>query len=251
MANSQNVEPGNCHAVWSDGVRRPEILIFGCYDSHIPPDSIILPQQTHSTNVRIVTQEDVKALHDGSASNDELFADTDALITLLPDTPVGVRTADCVPVLLHAADIQAVAAVHAGWKGTLGNIVGKTVERLQALGADTTSIHAYIAPCICGDCYEVSPELAEEFDTAVLRGAVTRSAGKRPHIDLRDCNRRLLIEAGVNPEHIRVSDHCTRHTTVRHPNPHTSSDAEYQYYSYRRTPGETRRNISAIMLTTK
>ena len=72
----------------------------------ILPCNIVLPKQTHSLNVAIVS--------DGN----EILEDTDAIITETPGLPIGVRTADCVPVILYAEDIKAVAAVHAGWKGS-------------------------------------------------------------------------------------------------------------------------------------
>ena len=89
----------------------------------ILPCNIVLPKQTHSLNVAIVS--------DGN----EILEDTDAIITGTPGLSIGVRTADCVPVILYAEDIKAVAAVHAGWKGTLGGIVDVVVDRLADMGS--------------------------------------------------------------------------------------------------------------------
>lgn len=92
------------------------------------PKDIILPVQTHSCNIREVDAA-------GKPIDGEGLEDTDALITRQKGIVIGVRTADCVPILLFAPDIMAVAAIHAGWKGTLGRIAGLTVERLVAMGA--------------------------------------------------------------------------------------------------------------------
>ena len=78
-----------------------------------------------------------------------------------PGLPIGVRTADCVPVILYAEDIKAVAAVHAGWKGTLGGIVDVVVDRLADMGSDPRNIHATFGISICGNCYEVDNDLGE------------------------------------------------------------------------------------------
>lgn len=195
---------------------------------------LLLPQQTHTVNIGEVF------------STAESFSDTDALITRKRRMAVGVRTADCVPILLYAPDIQAVAAIHAGWKGTLGGIVTATTQRLMELGAQPSEIQAVIGACICGDCYEVSPELASMFIDAGYAEGVTAPPSqdpltgketnpRRPHLDLPAINKLQLESAGVLSPNIRLLNLCTRHSPLLLP-------------SWRRTPGEPRRLITFIGL---
>ena len=222
---------------------KPEINIYGagvCQDA-VP--EILLPQQTHSCNVAIVTEADLSDIAAGRVKPESRFADTDALITRLPDLYIGVRTADCVPILIYSPDIAAVAAVHAGWKGTLLDIAGKTVRKLQLMGANPKLAKVLIAPCICADCYEVNRDLAGKFIAAgLVCGIVCCNGDAKPHIDLRHCNVMRLVNAGIPEANISVSAECTRHTRDK--------QGAYEFYSYRRTPGEICRNISAIRLST-
>ncbi len=155
---------------------------------------VIMPVQTHSCNVAVIDADGVIPPLDN----------TDALISRCRGMGIGVRTADCVPLVLAARDISAVAAVHAGWKGTLGGIVTATVERLASLGANVASLKVAFGPSVCGGCYEVSPELAEAFVTAGFGDAVN---GR--HVDLQQVNFMRLLQAGVPAANIALSNVCT------------------------------------------
>lgn len=196
--------------------------------------SLVLPQQTHTSHVDICT------------SATQTFADTDALITRDPAIAVGVRTADCQPILLYAPDIRAVAAVHAGWRGTFGRIGSNTVRRLTALGANPAGMKAILGPSICPECYEVSAELVAQF-----RDAGFRYLPSTDHLDLARLNAEDLADAGILPANITFSHQCTRHTidgtSTRAVSP--SSEPRHLYPSWRREPGTTTRLISAIRLT--
>ena len=185
--------------------------------------SLVLPQQTHTANVALCT------------SADQTFADTDALITRDPTIAVGVRTADCQPILLYAPDIRAVAAVHSGWRGTFGRIGSNTVQRLCALGADLAGMKALLGPSICPKCYEVSAELVVQF-----RDAGFRHLPSPDHLDLAQLNAEDLADAGIPLSNITITHQCTRHTT---------DSSAHLYPSWRREPGTTTRLISAIRLT--
>lgn len=203
-------------------------------------DRIIMPVQTHTVNVGVI---------DDSNANDALsggiiFGDTDALVSFVPGIAVAVRTADCVPVMLHAPDIRAVAAIHAGWRGTIGGIVANAVKVMTDRGADRSAISAFIGTAICGDCYEVSEELAASFSEKGFGQCLSlgRDAGKdsKPRmLDLRTANRLILLRCGLSPENIRVSPFCTRHTF---------SKGVFPYPSWRREPGTLERLVSAILL---
>ena len=196
---------------------------------------LVMPQQTHTANAGVVTLAD------------ELFPETDALITQLPDVAVGVRTADCVPVLLYAPDIRAVAAVHAGWKGTVGRIVANTIRKLREMGATPELVKAAFGPSICGECYETGPELAQRFVEAGLGDSIIYGVGVDPmwekkfgedsvRIDLQKANTMIMLESGVLPENIASCTECTRHSGHKWP-------------SWRRQPGTTDRVVTAIHLT--
>jgi hypothetical protein len=123
----------------------------------------------------------------------------DALIENTPGAVVAVRTADCIPILLVDERLRAVAAVHAGWRGTVARIAAHALEALrERFGTSPADVHAAIGPGIGPCCYEVGPEVAAQF-----------GAQGRTRIDLPGANRRQLIEAGVTPGRIYASNLCT------------------------------------------
>ena len=154
-------------------------------------------------------------------------------IVALGEEPVGVRIADCVPILL-AAD-GAVAAVHSGWKGTRLRIAARAVRALQhAAGADPKQVLAAIGPCIGRCCYEVSPDLAAAFRTAFGPEAADDPAiTPRPHLDLRHCVEQALSQAGVPRDRIEQVEGCTSCDTGA-------------FFSHRRDKGRTGRHLAFI-----
>ncbi|MCM1319551.1 MAG: polyphenol oxidase family protein [Muribaculaceae bacterium] len=174
---------------------------------------VVRPVQTHSCNVAVID-------FDGHMPD---MQKTDAIICRCPGMSIGVRTADCVPLVIYAPDIQAVAAIHAGWRGSLGGIVTYTLERLKQMGADLTKAEAAFGPSICGKCYEVSDELANDFINADFHPDTSACGGDGPkgfgdclvsarHIDLEAVNTKRLISAGLLPENIRHKSCCTLQT---------------------------------------
>jgi YfiH family protein len=137
--------------------------------------------------------------------------------------PVGVRAADCAPILLAGG--RKVAAVHSGWKGTRLQIARRAVE---AMGLDPRSVVAAIGPCIGRCCYEVSPELAAQFREQFGPEAVD---GRR-HLDLRFCIESALRQAGV--ERVEQVPGCT------------SCDIG-SFFSHRRDKGRTGRHLAFIV----
>jgi YfiH family protein len=161
----------------------------------------------------------------------------DAGITRAPGILLAVHTADCVPILLVDRQRRAIAAIHAGWRGTLKRIVMKTLGRMQmALGTESRDVVAAIGPAIGACCYEVGPEVAQafagQFGTArdwfdgpfdqlaagdtpnPLQWLTMVPPGHQPpaprvNLNLHAANRWQLLEAGIAPENIFVSDLCT------------------------------------------
>ena len=156
----------------------------------------------------------------------------DAVIAL-EEGAVGVRVADCVPILLHAEG--AVAAVHSGWKGTRLQVAARAVRALQhASGADPAQALAAIGPCIGRCCYEVSPELAASFRAQFgPQAADDPAVTPKPHLDLRYCVERALLQAGVREERIEQVEGCT------------SCDIG-SFFSHRRDKGRTGRHLAFI-----
>jgi YfiH family protein len=165
---------------------------------HFPKatSTIVFPLQTHSNNVIIVTNEN---------KNSE-FKNTDAFITNTPSILIGVLSADCVPILLYDPIKGVVASIHAGWRGTVAEIVICTIQRMmQAFNCSPSSIIAGIGPSISSTNFEVGDEVAIHFkDTCKCIG----TNGKM-HIDLWLANKLQLLEMGVKEHNISISGLCT------------------------------------------
>lgn len=136
----------------------------------------------------------------------------DALVTDRPGVAVGVRTADCLPILLSAPDGRAVAAVHAGWRGTLAGVAVAAVRTLSArYGAAPAALAARLGPCIRPCCYEVGPEVsaavAERYPDWAPR-VLRPGPNGRDHLDLAGLNRLQLEAAGLTE--VRDAGACTR-----------------------------------------
>lgn len=120
----------------------------------------------------------------------------DALVTAVPGVALAVLVADCVPVLLAAADGTAVGVVHAGRKGVAAGVVGAAVDVLARLGAEPADLYAVVGPAICGGCYEVPEDMrAEVTARAPAAYAVTRAGA--PALDLPAAVLAQLDAAGV------------------------------------------------------
>lgn len=148
---------------------------------------------------RVVRLEDVRG---------EGVVEADAFITNKPGVVCHVRSADCVPILIADAKGRAIAAVHAGWRGTALNVVAEALKEMtRAYGTDPADCVAAIGPCICGACYEVGREV-EEAMAALGLGDSWRAGSNRA--DLRLANAALLERAGVLRSNIEILKECTR-----------------------------------------
>ena len=144
-----------------------------------------------------------------TASTPGVLGQGDALATNQPGLFVAIKTADCIPVLLVDPERRAVAAVHAGWRGTAGNIVRSAIDTLVSeFHTDPAGLWAAIGPGIRVCCYEVSGQVAEQFAAWMpeLAGAPDGTM-----LDLMEVNRRQLIERGVRPDRLfSPAGWCTR-----------------------------------------
>ncbi len=188
-------------------------------------------RQFHSDAVRIAESPRKPAPAESPAPRG------DALITQTPRLLLSVQTADCVPILLADPEHRAVAAIHAGWRGTVRRIAGKTVGRMRmAYASRPEKIVAALGPCIGGCCYEVGPDVAREFasqfpdaakwfdevfeklawgeDPNPLPWLNMMPPGHQPEpprtrLDLQAANRAILVEAGLRDENIFSCPFCT------------------------------------------
>ncbi|MGH9630367.1 MAG: peptidoglycan editing factor PgeF [Bryobacteraceae bacterium] len=152
----------------------------------------------------------------------------DAVITQEPGMIVAVRTADCVPILLVDLRRKAVAAVHAGWRGTAGEIARIAVETMEReFGSLPSELSAAIGPAIGRCCFEVGPEVAQQFRLLFPESENLRK------LDLSEANRRQLVAAGIPAARIEAAPLCTK------------CDPE-RFESFRRDREKAGRMISAI-----
>lgn len=201
FTNFNKFIPKMCYEVMKKGYKlkfEAEGLEGGVVSDYQMMPEVVHPVQTHSCNVAVIGR-------DGVIPN---LDDTDALICMKRGIRIGVRTADCVPVVVYAPDIEAVAAIHAGWRGSIGGIVGKTMEILSQLGADLSKAEAAFGPSICGECYEVSEDLAERFREEGYADCIVADR----HIDLQAVNTKQLLSAGIAPDKIHPKQFCTYET---------------------------------------
>ncbi len=222
----------------------------------IPPSScsLVTLRQIHSDVVHVFSE------------NAAATAQADAAISRQPELLLGIQTADCVPILLADTRNHIVAAVHAGWRGTLARIVAKTLGRMRLeFRTNPADVFAALGPAIGPCCYEIGPEVAQAFSGQFANAAEwfdgpfeRLSSGEEPNplpwltmmppghepppervqLDLRAANRWQLLDAGVNPENIAVSSLCT-------------GCRRDLFFSYRKEGAGTGRMLSVIGMRKK
>lgn len=173
----------------------------------VSAESVISHPQIHSTNVMYA---------DESNAGEGYFVKTDVgldgYVTDKKGVTLGVKTADCVPVLLEDAGAGVIAAVHAGWRGTAAGIAREAVMKMVSLGANTADIKVAIGPAINYCCYEVGEDFREsvkELAGSQLAAEFIRKSGEKLHADIVGLNRRILMEAGVRGRNIDLCRICT------------------------------------------
>lgn len=179
-------------------------------------------KQVHSGIVRV--------MEDTSAAGEAV--EGDAAITSLAGVLLSVQTADCVPILLSDLRARAVAAIHAGWRGTAAHIVEMAVRELERqYSVAPRDVVAAIGPHIGPCCYEIGEEVVESIQDSFA--IERRPEWTRPHLNLAEANRRQLSIAGVPEEQIEISSLCTR-------------CREDLFFSYRREGTRTGHMLSII-----
>ena len=179
----------------------------------VNPKNIVTGNQTHTTNVKVVTKDDCgKGIY-----RDRNYTDIDGLITNEKGIVLATYYADCVPLLIVDTKNKAIGLSHSGWRGTVGKIGKVTIEKMGELyGTKPEDIVACIGPSICRKCYEISEEVAVQFKEAFpdnIKEILIDKGNGKYQLDLWECNRINFKEAGVLPENIKVTDICTCHNT--------------------------------------
>lgn len=188
---------------------------------------LVCCDQVHGGNAVIVAEADAGK---GALSFDTSVAGADALITGVPRLPLGILTADCLPVLLFDPCAPAAAAVHAGWRGSREGIVGNTLRAMREnFGSRPEVILAWLGPCIGRCCYRVSGEFRDIFT------GYAAAEEEGTFFDLSGFNKSELLSRGVKPENIIESGLCT-------------ACLRKDFFSYRREGEKAGRMLSVIML---
>lgn len=179
---------------------------------YMETDEFIIPHQTHGTKVLVVDKDFLGLEH--SLAIETLYG-VDAVVTNEKGIFLCITTADCVPVLLYDREKDVIAAIHAGWKGTVGGIVEKTIRKMICqYGSSPKNIVAGIGPAICPAHYEVGYEVVEQFITSGFNLSdesvcYRKREGSKYFLNLKEINRRELLRLGVSESLIEKSDLCT------------------------------------------
>ena len=161
------------------------------------------------------------------------LGEADCLVTDRPGSYLSIRTADCIPILMADERLRAVAALHAGWRGTAQMIALAAIETLRhGFGGRPQDLIAAIGPGICGKCYEVGPEVAGQFGRWFPERTDLTA---RTCLDLAEANRRQLLEGGLDPSRIFTGASCT-------------CCRAGEFHSWRRDRVRTGRLVSAIAI---
>lgn len=174
--------------------------------------------QVHSNRVQVVSQGGI-------------FSSTDGLITKIPGLTLAIQVADCAAVLLWDSSAQIIAALHAGWRGAVGDIVPKGIEMMIEEGAKPEKISAFVSPCLSVENFEVGQEVAEQFPDE----QVDYQNFEKPHVNLKNFIKQQMLEAKIPEKNIEIHADCT------------VAKAE-KYYSYRREGNQSGRMMALIQI---
>ena len=199
--------------------------------------AIVCSDQTHTTNVLRVFAKDAGK----GVTIERDYTDIDALITDEEELILACFYADCVPIYFVDPVKKAIGLAHSGWRGTEGRISHQVIAAMEReFGSEREDILVCIGPSICKDCYEVSEDVASVFQEEEKYGACVVTKGNKEgkyQLDLWGVNRHLLLQAGILPEHIQVTDICT------------CCNGEY-LFSHRKSEGK-RGNLGAFLMLRK
>lgn len=200
----------------------------------VKPEDMVLSRQTHTTNVRVITEQD----RGKGMTRERDYTDVDGMITNVPGLCLVTSYADCVPLYFVDPVRKAIGLSHSGWRGTVGKIGKETVRLMEKeFGSDPSDILAAVGPSVCMDCYEVSEDVIrkvrEAFDEELWPELFYEKPDGKYQLDLWKANESIFLESGILPEHIAVTNVCT----------HCNSQILYSH----RTSGNRRGNLCAFL----
>jgi YfiH family protein len=173
----------------------------------VAADRLLLVTQVHGIHVAVARP---------GASAPWGRPEADIIVTGDPSVAIGVRVADCGPVLLHDPVRNVAGAAHAGWRGTAAGAAAAAVRAMEReFGTTPADLVAAIGPCLGACCGEVGPDVVEAFraggaDDASLAAWFASGSGDRSFLDLERANRDQLVTAGLNPDAVFASGLCTK-----------------------------------------
>lgn len=169
-------------------------------------DDCAVTRQIHKNEVRIVTSAD------RHVCLSPVPYDADGIVTKEKDLPIFCFTADCVPVLLWDRQSRAIGAVHCGWRSSVTDILKNALVQMETLGAQREDICAAIGPAIDYCCFETGEDVVLalwRYLSGDTDGLIREKGGGKYLVDLKNANRRRLIQLGVPADNIDVSPECT------------------------------------------
>lgn len=202
----------------AENVIKNRELFFGKLG--IPLEHIVLSKHVHGVKVYV-------------ANSPIITEGYDALITNKPNLFLAVSIADCTPILIYDYVNNAVAAIHAGWKGTVAEIIKHTLQKMnEVYNTKGSDCIAYIGTCIGYDNFEVGEEVAQHFEDAFKKFNAQK---QKWFVDLKSSNKKQLLDFGLPSENIELSPYCT-------------VNDEDLFFSHRRDNGITGRMMAVIGL---
>lgn len=187
---------------------------------------MVLSHQTHTTNVRVVTEQDAGK----GVVRERDYQDVDGLVTNVPGITLVTFYADCVPLYILDPVHRAIGLSHSGWRGTVNRMGEETLRVMkQEYGTESNDVIVCIGPSICQDCFEVGKEVADCFDPDLSY----RKENGKYQLDLWRANQRIFLKAGVLEQQIHITDICTK----------CNSELLFSH----RNHGEKRGNLAAFL----
>lgn len=225
-------EEGYWHYDVEDGPRQYKEL---AEDLGITTSQMVRTKQTHTNGVKLVD------MSNGGEGVDRDYGASgfDGMITNTKDLLLCTLEADCVPVFILDPVQEAIANVHSGWRGTVGQISANAIMLMQEkFGSKPEDMLVAIGPCICGDCYEVSEDLLPPFAEKYTAEEMAKLFAPKPNnkylLDLKQAIKFTVTKLGVKPENVIDSGYCTYHQDL--------------FDSHRKNGGKNLRMLSGIML---